>query len=167
MENENTTPAAESGMTVTEPEVAMEEINIDDLAQSLTQDPPTTETEEAPAPTEEEARMAAYRDGIQSLYEDGWTPEELTELSRDAGVHEDLKNGKTVRQAARAYMRRQAEAAPAKPAAKKSVPTVRAASGAANKQHSSFIEEMTSAQFREFSRKAQEAMMSGKNVSFD
>ena len=166
MENENTTTAVENGMTVTEPNEAAEQINLDDLAQSLTQEPPAQEVEEKQV-SEEEARLNAYRDGIQSLYDDEWTPEELTAFSRDAGVHEDLKNGKTVRQAARAYLRRMAEGVKEKPAAKKSVPTVRTASGTASKQGSNFIEEMTSAQFREFSRKAQEAMMSGKNVSFD
>lgn len=167
MENENTTPAAEGGMTVTELEDGVAQINLNELAQTLTQDPPAPDPEENQAQNEEEARISAYRDGIQSLYDDEWTPEELTAFSRDAGVHEDLKNGKTVRQAARAYLRRQAEAIKTKPAAKKSVPTVRAASGAASKQKQNFIEEMTSAQFKEFSRKAQEAMMSGKNVSFD
>ena len=165
METENTTTAAEN-MTVAEPETAYEQVNVDDLVQTLTQDPPAQEVEEEQTPSEEDARLSAYRDGIQSLYEDEWTAEELTAFSHDAGVHEDLKNGKTVRQAARAYLRRQAEAVKEKPSAKKSVPTVRAASGAANKQKN-FIEEMTTAQFREFSRKAQEAMLSGKNVSFD
>lgn len=167
MENENTTPAAESGMTVTDNETNVPEVNFEDLAQTLTQDPPEPEVQETDTPSEEEARISAYREGIQSLYEDDWTPEELTAFSRDAGVHEDLKNGKTVRQAARAYLRRQAEAPKVKPAAKKSVPTVRSAAGTANKAKQNYINEMSSAQFREFSRKAQEAMMSGKNVSFD
>ena len=95
MENENTTTAVGNGMTVTEPVEAAEQVNLDDLAQSLTQEPPAQETEEKPV-SEEEARLVAYRDGIQSLYDDEWTPEELTAFSRDAGVHEDLKNGKTV-----------------------------------------------------------------------
>lgn len=48
---------------------------------------------------------------LRELVSDGWTREELTALCADEAVRADIEDGKTLRQAARAYERRAREAA--------------------------------------------------------
>ena len=71
---------------------------------------------------------------------------------------------KTVGQAAHAYMKRQSAAQ--KPAQRRSVPTVKNASGA-GRGSGSRIMDMSKEDFRKLRERAERAMLDGKNVSFD
>lgn len=102
--------------------------------------------------------------GIQSLIEDGWTREMLADFVADETVREQVnEEGVSVRKAAFAYLSRQREQQ--KPAAKKSVPTMRSATTTGTPDNNK-IEDMTDAEFEEFSRRAREAAMSGRKVKF-
>lgn len=132
----------------------------EDAPEQVEQQADEQQTEEQ---SPEEARKAALSDGLNTLFEDGWTAEELEEFSRDAQVREDIqKNGKTVRQAARAYERRlrSAEKAEAK-SAKHGVPTTRTASntGAGGRNQ---IAEMSDREFDAYYRQVMEDSLSGK-----
>lgn len=132
----------------------------------LMEQPVVEETQEqAEEPSPEEARKAEINEGISTLVEDGWTPEEILAFSQDAGAQEDIqKNGKTVRQAARAYERRlrQAEkAAEQKPATKRGVPTVKTASGNGAGGRD-VIAEMNDKEFDAFYKQAMADALSGK-----
>lgn len=111
----------------------------------------------------EQAQRNTLTEGLNTLYEDGWSAEELLEFSQDATVREDIqKNGKTVRQAARAFLRRQNAAAKAEEkSGKRGVPTVRTASntgaGARNQ-----VAEMSDAEFDKFYRQVMDDSLSGK-----
>ena len=105
---------------------------------------------------------AAIREGIGMLFEDGWTGEELTELSQDEGVRADVAQGKDLIRAAAAYLRREMAAMQKSPR-RRGVPVTRA-SAAGHVTHGDRIEEMSDAQFDEFSRKARAAAMMGKKV---
>lgn len=152
------------------------EVTADELFENLTreEDPepePEPEPEEQPEEepvaepevSEEEAHKQAITNGLQMLFEDGWTHEELLAFSNDKTVRADIAAGKDVVRAAMAYERRQRSNA--KPAPKKSVPTLRAPATSGAKDMSA-IDEMTDAQFDEFSKRAKEALMAGKLVSF-
>jgi hypothetical protein len=126
-----------------------------------------TEQEQVEEQTEEqspeEARKEQLNQQLNTLIEDGWTAEELEAFSQDAQVREDIqKNGKTVRQAARAYERRlrAAEKAETKPA-KHGVPTTRTASntGAGGRNQ---IAEMSDKEFDAYYRQVMEDSLSGK-----
>ncbi len=131
---------------------------------------------EAPAQQEEakdqesnpqaEARTLAM-DALKTLAEDGWTAEELQAFSSDEKAREDVqKNGKTVRQAARAYEKRLREGGGDKggdKGAKRGVPTVRSASGAGASGHDR-IAEMSDREFDEFFAKSMSDAMSGKKI---
>ena len=104
----------------------------------------------------------AIREGIGMLFEDGWTGEELTELSQDEGVRADVAQGKDLIRAAAAYLRREMAAMQKSPR-RRGVPVTRA-SAAGHVVHGDRIEEMSDAQFDEFSRKARAAAMMGKKV---
>lgn len=119
------------------------------------------------------ADVEAIKDGVRTLMEDGWTREELTALTRDAQVIADMNGGMSVRQAARAYTRRQAASADAGPAAsargprgrgKSAVPTVRTGSAQGTDGARDPIAAMTDKEFAEFSDKAYEAMLAGKTI---
>lgn len=147
-----------------------DEVNAEELYGNLTQDPepeaPAEEAvqEEEPELSPEEAQKKAITDGIQTLFEDGWTGEELTEFSRDKQVREDIAGGKTVRQAATAYMRRMRTAQTQKPVTKRAVPTVQthATSGAPSVNR---VAEMSDKEFAEFSERAIRAAKDGKRVT--
>ena len=133
----------------------------------LTEQPVTDEAQE-PEQTEElspeEARKAEINAGINTLVEDGWTAEEILAFSQDAGAQEDIqKNGKTMRQAARAYERRLRSAgnADAKSASKRGVPTVKSASGDGPGGRDK-IAEMSDKEFDAFYRQAMADSLAGK-----
>jgi hypothetical protein len=170
---ENTTPAVVTEDTASEtPEISADELfeNLTSEEEPEQEEPAQEEQAEQEEQTEEEelspeeAQKQAITIGLQALFEDGWTNEELLAFSKDKTVRADIAAGKDVIRAAMAYERRQRTAAPAK-SAKKSVPTLKSAatSGARN---SNRIDEMTDAEFDAFSRKAQAAMREGKLVRF-
>ena len=121
------------------------------------------EQEQTDEVTPEQAQRNTLTEGLNTLYEDGWSAEELLEFSQDATVREDIqKNGKTVRQAARAFLRRQNAAAKAEDkGGKHGVPTVRTASntGAGGRNQ---VEDMTDAQFDAFYKKVMSDSLAGK-----
>jgi len=102
------------------------------------------------------------REGIGMLFEDGWTGEELARLSQDDGVRADVAQGKDLIRAAAAYLRREMAAMRQAPR-RRGVPVTRA-SAAGHVAQSDRIEEMSDAQFEEFSRKARSAAMRGRRV---
>ena len=105
---------------------------------------------------------AAIREGIGMLFEDGWTGEELTQLSQDEGVRADVAQGKDLIRAAAAYLKRQMAAMQQMPR-RRGVPVTRA-SAAGHVAQGDRIEEMSDAQFDEFSRRARAAAMMGRKV---
>ena len=72
----------------------------------------------------------AIREGIGMLFEDGWTGEELTELSQDEGVRADVAQGKDLIRAAAAYLRREMAAMQKSPR-RRGVPVTRASAAQA------------------------------------
>lgn len=114
------------------------------------------------------AQLDALKAGMKGLVEDGWTEEELRAFVSDESVRDDIAAGKTVRQAARAYERRQrtAPAAETRPAERKrAVPTIKSAGlPAEGNIGEDFIDEMTPEQFAAFRAKVQRARMQGKQV---
>lgn len=169
MENTENQVAVQD-MVIEEPAIEQAEVNAEELFNNLTQEPepeaPAEEEtpEEEPELSPEEAHKKAITDGIQTLWEDGWTGDELTEFSRDKQVREDIASGKTVRQAATAYMRRMRTAQAQKPVAKRGVPTVQthATSGAPTVNR---VAEMSDKEFAEFSERAIRAAKDGKRVT--
>ena len=114
----------------------------------------------------EDAQKQAITQGIQSLFEDGWTSDELRAFSMDATVREDIAAGRSVRQAATAYLRRGRSAQEQPPAGanpRRGVPTRRSQATAPTRDRSA-IDDMTDAEFAAFSERAMEAAMSGKRV---
>ena len=105
---------------------------------------------------------AQIREGIGMLFEDGWTAEELGALSQDEGVRADVAQGKDLIRAAAAYLKRQMVAMHQMPR-RRGVPVTRA-SAAGHVAQGDRIEEMSDAQFDEFSRRARAAAMMGRKV---
>ena len=105
---------------------------------------------------------AAIREGIGMLFEDGWTGEELAALSQDEGVRAEIAQGRDLIRAAAAYLKRQLAAMQQAPR-KRGVPVTRA-SAAGHVAQGDRIEEMSDAQFDEFSRRARAAAMMGRKV---
>lgn len=105
---------------------------------------------------------ATIREGIGMLFEDGWTGEELTQLSQDEGVRADVAQGKDLIRAAAAYLKRRMGAMRQMPR-RRGVPVTRA-SAAGHVAQGDRIEEMSDAQFDEFSRRARAAAMMGRKV---
>lgn len=99
---------------------------------------------------------------IATLKEDGWTDEELQALAVDEGVLEDMRNGKTLRQAARAYEKAQRTTRQQK----RAVPTVKGGSSASVGDYSNYISSMSDAQFREFQERVHGLQSSGRPVKF-
>jgi len=163
------TVAAEEAMTIENQQDSGVEVAAEQLMQNIAgaEETPAQEEEQETQPTEEQtgeqAEANPYAAGLQTLYEDGWTQENIAALITDPTALKEMRDGKTVRQAAFAFLQRSHAAE--KPAAKKSVPTFRSAATSGAKETNK-IESMTSTEFAEFSRKAKEAMMEGKLVSF-
>ena len=165
MENTENTVAAESGMSVEETAEQREEVS----AQALMQDGgaqggESGEAQAEKAQTSQDGQVKAYTEGITGLYDMGWTQEEVAALIADPDALRDILGGKTVGQAAHAYMKRQSAAQ--KPAQRRSVPTVKNASGA-GRGSGSRIMDMSKEDFRKLRERAERAMLDGKNVSFD
>ncbi len=157
------------------------ETSAQELAEGLTQSDGQEEAQvadetgadgEAPEEAKGDERLEAYRKGILSLAEDGWTTDEIRAFSQNGKVRENLSRGMTLRQAAHAYLvagrgEKPKEEPEEKPAARRrAVPLARqTAMGASDAGN--MIANMTDEQFREFSKRAEEAMMAGKKVRFD
>ena len=105
---------------------------------------------------------ADIREGIGMLFEDGWTGEELAALSQDEGVRAEIAQGRDLIRAAAAYLKRQLASMQQAPR-RRGVPVTRA-SAAGHVAQGDRIEEMSDAQFDEFSRRARAAAMMGRKV---
>ena len=121
---------------------------------------------EAEERTEGDVDRAALVSGIRSLMEDGWTSGELLAFSQDETAQQQIAGGKTVRQAANAYLRRQMGAAPStqSSAARREVPTVRARPTEAARDRNA-IADMSDEEFDRFSRRAMSEAMAGKRIT--
>lgn len=165
MDNHENTVAAEDVMNAQETEDQRAEVSAAELMQdSGAKDNQAESAQEDKAQTAQDDQVRAYTEGITNLYDMGWTQEEVAALIADPEALRDIRDGKTVGQAAHAYMKRQSAAQ--KPAQRRSVPTVKNASGAP-KGGGSRIMEMSREDFRKLSERAERAMLDGKNVSFD
>ena len=166
-----------------DPQQASAEVSAQTLMDAVSgvADEPEPEQENAQESTQEStqeenpeaAQVRAYTEGISGLYDSGWTREEVAALIADAAALRDIKGGKTIAQAAHAYMRRQMQAASAEkpaertePAHRRSVPTMKKAGGAA-RSAGSRIDELSSEEFARLRKRAEKAMLEGKLVSFD
>lgn len=165
MDNHENTVAAEDGMNVEETQEQRAEVSAAELMQdSGAQDKQAEGAQEDKAQSAQDDQVRAYTEGITGLYGMGWTQEEVAALIADPEALRDIMGGKTVGQAAHAFMKRQSAAQ--KPAPRKSVPTVKTASGTP-KGGGSRIMNMSKEDFRKLSERAERAMLEGKNVSFD
>ena len=140
-------------------------------AQKLSQENPKISPEAAKIIVEEREKAQSAQQpatntelvsAIQGLIDDGWTREMLADFVKDETVREQInEEGVSVRKAAFAYLQRQRTQE--KPAAKKSVPTLRTAT-AAGTTDSDRIEEMTDAEFDAFDKRVRDAMANGRKV---
>lgn len=130
------------------------EVTAAQLGAEMTQDAQAQGMREQAQETNEQ--MDLVREGVGELFEDGWSAQELTAFSQDPTVHEAIAKGHSVARAACAYLR-------ARLSRRYGVPTARTIATAEPAQENP-IESMTDEQFDAFSRRAQAAMMSGKQV---
>lgn len=137
------------------------------------------ETEAEPAQEEkpDDDLRAQIEKGVNGLFEQGWTGEELMTFSQDPQAKQDIAGGKSVADAAMAYLRRalagalkdpqpraEAGTAAANDKGKKhGVPTVKSGASAAAKE-STAIEDMDDEAFARFSKRAQDLARMGKKV---
>ena len=121
------------------------------------------EAQEQAAKPKEDKNLADMTAQVQSLIDDGWTPEELNAFAQDETAQQDMANGMSVRQAARAFDKRQ-HAAPK--ARKRGVPTFRTPAAGHGTKNGNLIEDMSDEDFARFSDRAYEALMEGKRVTF-
>ena len=165
MDNHENTVAAEDVMNAQETEEQRAEVSASELMQdSGDQGKQAEGAHEDKAQSAQGDQVRAYTEGMTNLYDMGWTQEEVAALIADPEALRDIRDGKTVGQAAHAFMKRQNSAQ--KPAPRRSVPTVKTASGTP-KGGGSRIKEMSKEDFRKLSERAERAMLDGKNVSFD
>lgn len=165
MDNHENTVAAEDVMNAQETEEQRAEVSAAELMQGDgAQEKQAEGAQEDKAQPAQDDQVRAYTEGITNLYDMGWTQEEVAALIADPEALRDIRDGKTVGQAAHAFMKRQS--ASQKPAPRRSVPTVKTASGT-SRGGGSRIKEMSKEDFRKLSERAERAMLDGKNVSFD
>ena len=165
MDNHENTVAAEDVMNAQETDEQRTEVSASELMQDGgAQENQAESAQDEKAQSAQDDQVRAYTEGITNLYDMGWTQEEVAALIADPEALRDIRDGKTVGQAAHAFMKRQNSAQ--KPATRRSGPTVKAAAGTP-KGGGSRIKEMSKEDFRKLSERAERAMLDGKNVSFD
>jgi len=120
------------------------------------------EAQEQAAQPKQDKNLADMTASVQGLLDDGWTPDELREFAADETAQAEMANGKSVRQAATAFMKRQTAPQTAK---RRGVPTFRSAATSGAKQ-GNLIDDMSDAEFARFADRAYQAAMNGKKVSF-
>lgn len=129
-----------------------EEIGVDELEENL-----TGEVEQQQAEENDEL-VAALRQGLGELFEDGWTTGELDAMTQDEAVQREIADGHGVVRAACGYLKRML-AAP-----KKGMVPIARTTAAGTVRPGSRIEQMSDREFAAFSKRAQEAMMAGRKV---
>lgn len=101
---------------------------------------------------------------VKSLLADGWTREELLEFSNDPTAQEEMRGGKSVRQAALSYLRRgNAQKQPAAAKKKSGAPIARNTSAGGTPEVDP-IKNMTDAQFDRFMEDARRRSMRGEKI---
>lgn len=120
------------------------------------------EAQEQAAQPKGAKNLADMTAAVQGLIDDGWTAEELQAFVADETVQAEMAEGRTIRQAAKAFMQRQSAPQTAK---RRGVPTFRTAASSGAKQ-GNLIDDMSDAEFARLSDKAYQAAMNGKKVSF-
>ena len=137
-----------------------EEIGVDELEENL-----TGEVEQQQAEENDEL-VAALRQGLGELFEDGWTTGELDAMTQDEGVKRgDERDGRgVVRAACGSYLEARAGDGGG---AKGERPDCRGRRRRAQVRPGSAIEQMSDREFAAFSKLAQEAMMAGKKVRME
>lgn len=187
MEHVESTTTAEvmDGMVIDQEENTAQaaEIPAEAVAEELLagEDDQTAQEETEATPDQEEKPDDDLRTqiekGVNGLFEQGWTGEELMTFSQDPQVKQDIASGKSVADAAMAYLRRalagalkepqpraEAGTAAANDKGKKhGVPTVKSGASAAAKE-STAIEDMDDEAFARFSKRAQDLARMGKKV---
>ena len=133
-----------------------EEIGVDELEENLTGEAEEQQLEEGGREAEE--LVAAIRQGLGELFEDGWTAGEMAAMTEDEGVRQEIADGHSVARAACGYLKRML-AMPRKG----TVPIART-TAAGTVHPGSRIEQMSDREFAAFSKRAQEAMMAGRKV---
>lgn len=120
------------------------------------------EAQEKAAQPKADKNLEAMTAAVQTLIDDGWTADELQAFVADEEAQADMAAGRSVRQAARAFEKRQT----APKTRKQSVPTIRtpATSGA---RTNNLIDDMSDEEFARFSERAYQELMAGKKVTFD
>lgn len=98
---------------------------------------------------------------IDSLYADGWSFEQLQAFANDETAQADVAGGKTARQAATAYLMRQATGS--KPA-KRSVPNLRNATGSGAPAFDRYAR-MSDKEFAKLSDNLYERLLAGEKIS--
>ena len=129
-----------------------EEIGVDELEENL-----TGEVEQQQAEENDEL-VAALRQGLGELFEDGWTTGELDAMTQDEAVQREIADGHGVVRAACGYLKRML-ATP-----KKGTVPIARTTAAGTVRPGSRIEQMSDREFAAFSKRAQEAMMAGQKV---
>lgn len=120
------------------------------------------EAQEQAAQPKQDKNLADMTAAVRSLMEDGWTADELHAFAADETAQAEMAGGKTVRQAAKAFMTRQNAPQTVR---RRGVPTFRASATSGAKQ-GNLIDDMSDAEFARFSERARQAAMDGKKVSF-
>lgn len=120
------------------------------------------EAQELAAQPKQDKNLADMTAAVRGLMEDGWTAEELSAFAADETAQADMADGKTVRQAAKAFMMRQNAPQTVK---RRGVPTFRAAATSGAKP-GNLIDDMSDKDFAKFSDRAYQALMEGKKVTF-
>jgi hypothetical protein len=120
------------------------------------------EAQEQAAQPKQDKHLADMTAAVQGLIDDGWSADELRAFAADETAQADMANGKTVRQAATAFMKRQTAPQTAR---RRGVPTFRSAATTGAKQ-GNLIDDMSDADFARLSDRAYQAAMGGKKVSF-
>ena len=134
-----------------------EEIGVDELEENLTDGMREQQAEE------NDELVAALRQGLGELFEDGWTTGDLAALTQDEGVRQEIADGHGVVRAACGYLKRMLAATAAR---KGTVPITRT-TAAGSVHPGGAIERMSDREFAAFSKRAQEAMMAGKKVRME
>ena len=129
-----------------------EEIGVDELEENL-----TGEVEQQQAEENDEL-VAALRQGLGELFEDGWTTGELGAMTQDEAVQREIADGHGVVRAACGYLKRML-AAP-----KKGMVPIARTTAAGTVRPGSRIAQMSDRAFAAFSQRAQDAMMAGRKV---
>lgn len=160
---------------------AQTEVTAENVAESLLRETPAqeeasdvaqteeqTDVQDEPEQTPEEARKSEVEKGVNALYAAGWSGEELTAFSEDAQARADIANGKSVEQAAMAYLMRMTRGEGAgeapKVAKKKSGVPVMRQGATAPVQKSISVEDMDDEAFARFSKRAQDLARGGAKV---